>query len=75
MSFGGGRGNGKDFNMDDFMNRAIMDENTGKPAQGMTLPNTLDMGNFNPVKMPGMPQYGPAENREHFFFGGKGLPM
>ena len=73
MSFGGGRGNGKDFNMDDFMNRAIMDENTGKPAQGMTLPNMPDMGNFNPVKMPGMPQAGPGlENREHFFFGGKG---
>ena len=73
MSFGGGRGNGKDFNMDDFMNRAIMDENTGKPAQGMTLPNMPDMGNFNPVKMPGMPQAGPGlENRENFFFGGKG---
>lgn len=73
MSFGGGRGNGKDFNMDDFMNRAIMDENTGKPAQGMTLSNMPDMGNFNPVKMPGMPQAGPGlENREHFFFGGKG---
>jgi spore coat protein CotH len=73
MSFGGGRGNGKDFNMDDFMNRAIMDENTGKPAQGMTLPNMPDMGNFNPVKMPGMPQAGPGlANREHFFFGGNG---
>jgi spore coat protein CotH len=53
MSFGGGRGNGKDFNMDDFMNRNNTDENADKSAQGITMPQMSDMGNFEPPKMPG----------------------
>ena len=54
LSFGGGRGNGKDFNMDDFMNR---DESTDESSGGMTMP---DMGNFDPSSMFGgeMPDMG-----------------
>ena len=57
MSFGGGRGNGKDFNMDDFMNRQ---ETSGTSDQTATVPsrdsfdpsamfggNMPDMGNFD----------------------------
>ena len=43
MSFGGGRGNGKDFNMDDFMNR---DETSG--GAGAAMP---EMGDFDPSQM------------------------
>ena len=46
MSFGGGRGNGKDFNMDAFMNQ----EETAGAEQGMFMPP--DMGNFDPSQMP-----------------------
>ena len=45
MSFGGGRGNGKDFNMDDFMNR---EESSDDSKQEATMP---DMGNFDPSAM------------------------
>ena len=63
MSFGGGRGNGKDFNMDDFMNRG---ESADSSEQGITRPdgqsfdfssmfggNMPDMGNFDPSQIPG----------------------
>ncbi len=51
MSFGGGRGNGKDFNMEDFMNR---EESADGSEQGNTMP---DRENFNPSQMQGgMPQ-------------------
>lgn len=53
MSFGGGRGNGKDFNMDDFMNRNNTDENADKSAQEITMPQMPDMENFDPSKAPG----------------------
>ena len=54
MSFGGGRGNGKDFNMDDFMNREEPDDNSGQNA---SMP---DMGDFDPTAMFGgnMPDMG-----------------
>ena len=73
MSFGGGRGNGKDFNMDDFMNR---EESADASEQGATTPNREnfdpsamfggempDMGNFDPSQIPerfggGMPNMG-----------------
>ena len=67
MSFGGGRGNGKDFNMDDFMNReesadGSKQENT-MPDMGNFDPSAMfggemfDMGNFDPSQMQGnMPQ-------------------
>ena len=70
MSFGGGRGNGKDFNMDDFMNNANADtsdtsgeadQNTNIPQmpgmQGGAMPNT---GGFDPSGMQGgnMPDMG-----------------
>jgi len=45
MSFGGGRGNGKDFNMDDFMNNQ---ESSDGSEQETTMP---DMGNFDPSSM------------------------
>ena len=51
MSFGGGRGNGKDFNMDDFMNR---EESADGSEQENTMP---DRENFDPSQMQGgMPQ-------------------
>lgn len=61
MSFGGGRGNGKDFNMEDFMNNANTSDgsteaepNTSIPQmpdmQGGTMP---DMGGFDPSQMQG----------------------
>ena len=54
MSFGGGRGNGKDFNMDDFMNRAQSEDSS---EQSAAMP---DMGNFDPSSMFGgqMPNMG-----------------
>ncbi|MBE6031095.1 MAG: spore coat protein CotH [Clostridiales bacterium] len=54
MSFGGGRGNGKDFNMDDFMNREKSDDGS---EQGNTMP---DRGSFDPSTMFGgeMPDMG-----------------
>lgn len=66
MSFGGGRGNGKDFNMEDFMNR---EESADGSEQGNTMPDRgnfdpsavfggemPEMGNFDPSQMPGMTQ-------------------
>lgn len=79
MSFGGGRGHGKDFNMEDFMNRDNLNENTDKSAQVMTVPKMPDMGNFDPSKIPegfggGMPDMTQNEpgsaNRDDFPFGG-----
>ena len=50
MSFGGGRGNGKDFNMDDFMNREQIEGATASGSkEGSSIPN---MGNFNSSQMP-----------------------
>lgn len=50
ISFGGGRGNGKDFNMDDFMNR---EENSEmQPGQNMQMPQMPDMGSFDPSQLP-----------------------
>ena len=43
MSFGGGRGNGKDFNMDDFMNREESANDTGKAKPNTTMPQMPDM--------------------------------
>ena len=45
MSFGGGRGNGKDFNMDDFMNSQESSDGT---EQETTM---LDMNSFDPSSM------------------------
>lgn len=45
MSFGGGRGKGKDFNMDDFMNR---EESADGSEQGNAMP---DRGSFDPSSM------------------------
>ncbi len=59
MSFGGGRGNGKDFNMDDFMNRAESTDNTSRADKTATFP---DMNSFDPSNMqsamPQMPDMG-----------------
>ena len=60
MSFGGGRGNGKDFKMDDFMNSAESSGESDKSIESsgsMTMP---DMGGFDPSAMFGgsMPDMG-----------------
>ena len=73
ISFGGGRGNGKDFNMDDFMNTADTSDASGDPSGGTTMP---DMGGFDPSQtqggMPQMPGMTPDnfENGEKPSFGG-----
>ena len=78
MNFGGGRGNGKGFNMDDFMNR---EESADGAEQGATMPEYFggempDMGNFDPSQMqggipqmPGMTQ-GNSENSNNPSSGG-----
>ena len=65
MNFGGGRGNGKDFNMEDFMasedsartERGSNDSRNSFPAEDFQMP---DMGNFDPSSMGGfeMPDMG-----------------
>ena len=86
MSFGGGRGNGKDFNMDDFMNREESadgsEESTTTPDRGNFDPSAMfggnmpDMGNFDTSQMQGgMPQMpgmtqGGAENGDKSSVGG-----
>ena len=57
MSFGGGRGNGKDFNMNDFMNREKSSGDSNGAEQGEQMP---DMGNFDPSALFGgnMPNMG-----------------
>lgn len=70
MSFGGGRGNGKDFNMEDFMNR---EESADGSEQGNTMP---DRGNFDPSamfggEMPNMDNFDPSKIPEGF---GGGIP-
>ena len=79
MSFGGGRGNGKDFNMDDFMNKNS--DSTNGSDQNTGMPQMPDMGNFDPSQMqgnfggenipqmPGMTQ-GNAEDGNNLSFGG-----
>ncbi|MGI6743169.1 MAG: CotH kinase family protein [Eubacteriales bacterium] len=62
MSLGGGRGNGKNFNMDDFMNREESadgsEQENAMPDRGDFDPSSMfsgnmpDMGNFNPSRMP-----------------------
>ena len=68
MSFGGGRGNGKDFSMDDFINSAessdTSDNESSMPDMGGFDPSSMfgsmpDMGNFDPSSMfGGMPDMG-----------------
>ena len=70
LSFGGGRGNGKDFNMEDFMSR---EESADGSEQGATMP---DMGNFDPSamfggEMPDMSNFDPSQIPESF---GGGMP-
>ena len=70
MSFGGGRGNGKDFNMDDFINR---EESADGSEQGATTPNRE---NFDPSamfggEMPDMSNFDPSQIPEGF---GGGMP-
>lgn len=70
MSFGGGRGNGKDFNMEDFMNTVDTSGESSESSGGITMPDMggydssamfggeiPDKGNFDPSQMQGdMPQ-------------------
>jgi len=65
MSFGGGRGNGKDFNMNDFMNRDESD-NFDEFDRNETTPQVPDMRNFNPLsmfdgEMPDMSNFDPSQ--------------
>lgn len=69
MSFGGGRGNGKDFNMNDFMNDNFSDFD-GVDGNLEAMP---DMGEFNPSQfgngqMPDMDGFNPPQ------FGGDQMP-
>ncbi len=73
MSFGGGRGNGKDFDMGDFMNRNDTSENTAPSAD--TLPQMPNMGGFDPSamfggEMPDMENFDPS-----VIFGGENGEM
>ena len=62
MSFGGGRGNGKDFNIDDFINREEFSDGSEKEAAKTDRkafdPSTMfggempEVGNFDPSQMP-----------------------
>ena len=86
ISFGGGRGNGKDFNMDDFMNREESsdgsEESSTTPDRGNFDPSAMfggnmpDMGNFDPSQMQGgIPQMpgmtqGGTENGDKSSVGG-----
>jgi len=81
MSFGGGRGNGKDFNMDDFMNREESADGSEKEATmpegfGGEMPN---MSNFDPSQMqgdipqmPGMTQGNSENSNKPSSGGGRG---
>lgn len=53
MSFGGGRGNGRNFNMDDFMNREKSADGSDQSNQGMTMPQMPDRSNFDPAQRQG----------------------
>ncbi len=84
MSFGGGRGNGKDFNMEDFSaENFTFEENTAAPGAESFDPSAIfggnmpDMGNFDFSQMPGMTQ-GKDDDRSSFGggfagFGGFGM--
>ncbi|MBE6731589.1 MAG: spore coat protein CotH [Ruminococcaceae bacterium] len=69
MSFGGGRGNGKDFNMEDFMNN---ENSSANSAQNFVMPN---MGNFTPSAMFGgnMPDMGNFGQAQGGMGGGMGM--
>ena len=82
MSFGGGRGNGKDFNMDEFMNREESADASGQDAaetDGKTFDpsamfggNPPDMGSFDPAQRPDAAQgeNGPESGDRSSFGGG-----
>lgn len=88
MSFGGGRGNGKNFDMEDFLNREDSADSSGEAGQGMSMPRMPDMqggmpamGDFNPAEMfggenmqiPGMQQGDSGTDSENTRpFGGRG---
>ena len=55
MNFGGGRGNGKDFDMAGFMGREETD------AESSATPQTPNMGGFDPSRMPDMGNFDPAQ--------------
>ena len=78
MSFGGGRGNGRDFNMEEFMNR----QETAEAMPQMPELEEFDPDRMKPKtetfdpaqmsQMPDMPQREPGENRETPGLGGMG---
>ncbi len=51
MSFGGGRGNGKDFNMDRFEKEEESSEGLTQSDSKENVPQIPDMGNFDPSEM------------------------
>lgn len=53
MSFGGGRGNGRNFNMDDFLNREDLSEGFGESNEGIPIPQMPNMEDFDPSQMQG----------------------
>ena len=50
ISFGGGRGNGKDFDRDAFETRGESAEDTSQTAPQTDMPQMPDMENFNPAE-------------------------
>lgn len=83
MSFGGGRGNGKDFNMENFMNGESSSESAGgnfmMPNMGNFDPSSMfgsnmpDMENFGFSQVPGKSESGNMPGgRENSGFGGMG---
>ena len=72
MSFGGGRGNGKEFNMDDFMNREGMSDSIEKSEEGAMRPQMQDRGGNNPIQWSNKEDKNP-ENRDKFLTGGFGM--
>ena len=72
VSFGGGRGNGKEFNMDDFMNREGMSDSIEKSEEGAMRPQMQDRGGNNPIQWSNKEDKNP-ENRDKFLTGGFGM--
>ena len=73
MSFGGGRGNGKDFNMDEFMDRKESDAGSNQSNQGMTRPQIPDMGNFDQSMIQGAYDGGMPDMGTFEFFQNPGM--
>ncbi len=76
MGFGGGRGNGKNFNMNDFMNSGTSDDSdklsrSDKSGVSPSMPQKPGMGGFGFSEVPGMTQKGAADGSTPSSGGGR----